>query len=98
MRTTKSPKKVLRLAKYIGDQALKQYSHKFSPKTFTQPQLFACLVLKEFLQLDYRKVEALLEDCEELRKVIELRHTPDHSTLHQADKRIMASQKFHALL
>ena len=30
-----------------GKDAFSDYSHKFSPKKFTQPQLFACLVLKE---------------------------------------------------
>ena len=31
-----------------------------SPKKFTQPQLMVCLVIKEFLQLDYRGTHILL--------------------------------------
>ena len=32
------------------------------PKKFTQPQLFACLVLKTFFQTDYRGVVVFLND------------------------------------
>ncbi len=53
-KTSKSPKRILQVAHQIGKQRLRTYSHKFSPKMFTLPQLFACLVLKEFLRLDYR--------------------------------------------
>jgi hypothetical protein len=35
-------------------RALLLYSHRNSPKKFTQHQLFACLVLKSFLRTDYR--------------------------------------------
>jgi hypothetical protein len=35
-------------------RALLLYSHRNSPKKFTQHQLFACLVLKNFLRTDYR--------------------------------------------
>ena len=42
--TSKSPQKVLLTGYLIGKLALPDYSHKCSPKTYTQPQLFACLV------------------------------------------------------
>jgi hypothetical protein len=54
MSTSKSPKAVLTVAFQIGALVLSLYAHKFSPKKFTQPQLFACLVFKEFMLLDYR--------------------------------------------
>ena len=57
--------------------ALPDFISKFSPKTYTQPQLFACLVLKEFLQRDYRGIEALLRDSPSLLKAIDLEKTPD---------------------
>ena len=60
--TSKSPRKVLLVAYATGMEALAVYSHPCSPKTFTQPQLFACLVLKAFLRVDYRGVADLLED------------------------------------
>ena len=31
-----------------GRDAFSDYSHVYSPHRFTQPQLFVCLVLKEF--------------------------------------------------
>ncbi len=45
-----------------GKEAFSDYSHKFSPQKFTQPQLFACLVLKEFERKDYRGIHQLLLD------------------------------------
>jgi hypothetical protein len=51
-----------------GRDAFGDYSHKFSPHKFTQPQLFACLVLKEFERKDYRGVARLLADWSDLRR------------------------------
>lgn len=65
-KTSKSPKRILQVAHQLGKQRLRTYSHRFSPKKFTLPQLFACMVLKEFLRLDYRKLSALLEDAPSL--------------------------------
>jgi hypothetical protein len=47
---------------------LKPYAHKYSPKKFTQPQLFACLVLKVFFKTDYRGIEKYLLDLSDLRR------------------------------
>jgi hypothetical protein len=44
--TTKSPLQVLLMAYQVGRLTLRLYAHRFSPKKFTQPQLFAALVLK----------------------------------------------------
>lgn len=63
---------MLQAAYRVGQARLRAYAHRCSPKKFTQPQLFACLVLKEFLRLDYRKLAALLEDAPTLGKAIEL--------------------------
>jgi hypothetical protein len=41
MSTSKSPKAVLTVTFQIGAMVLPLYAHKFSPKKFTQPQLFA---------------------------------------------------------
>ena len=56
MISSKSPRKVEMVALATGKDAFSDYSHKFSPKKFTRPQLFACLVLKEFEKKDYRGV------------------------------------------
>lgn len=87
--TTKSPLRVLLTGYLAGKLALPDYSSKFSPKTYTQPQLFACLVLKEFLHRDYRGVEALLRDSPSLLEAIDLEQAPDFTTLQKAEQRLL---------
>lgn len=92
VKTTKSPRRVLEFAYLIGGLVLPDYAHRFSRKDFTQPQLFACLVLKEFLQLDYRKLAALLKDAAELADVIDLDKAPHFTTFHKAAKRLLLNR------
>ena len=49
METCKSPRKVLNAAYALAAACLKEHRSKFSRKDFTDPQLFACLVLREHL-------------------------------------------------
>ena len=79
----------MQVAYATGQKALRPYAHRFSPKKFTQPQHFACLVLKEFLKLDYRGVQQLLLDTPDLRAVIELTHVPHWTTLQKAADRLL---------
>ena len=51
---------VAMVALAAGKEAFSDYSHRYSPHKFTQPQLFACLVLKEFEKKDYRGIAKLL--------------------------------------
>jgi len=69
------------LALVVAQRVIPAHSHKFAPKTYTQPQLLACLLLKEYLRLDYRSTQDLLELADGLRAALSLRQTPDHSTL-----------------
>lgn len=87
--TSKSPKRVLLVAHGVARRCLPAYSHRCSPKKFTQHQLFACLVLKEFLKLDYRGTESLLSDSPALRAAIDLRSAPDFTTLQKASRRLL---------
>jgi hypothetical protein len=96
--TSKSPRSILLTGYLIGKLALPAYAHKFSPKTYTQPQLFACLVLKEFLHRDYRGIEALLKDTPELAAVIDLNTVPDFTTLQKAADRLLVSVEAGRLL
>jgi transposase len=96
--TSKSPKRILQVAHQLGKQRLRTYSHRFSPKKFTLPQLFACLVLKEFLRLDYRKLSALLEDAPALAATIELKKIPHFSTFQKAAARLLISRRVQRLL
>src|SRR3981081_2187002 len=98
VRTTKSPVRVLVFAYVAGKFALPVYSHRCSPKTFTQPQLFACLVLKEFLRLDYRKLAALLTDTPDLCKTIELSKVPHFTTFQKAAQRLLVATPARRLL
>ena len=85
--TSKSPRKVALEALAAGESALPLYSHPCSPKKFTQPQLFACLVLKAFFKTDYRGLAQLLVDFPELREDLGLRAVPHFSTLCYAAQR-----------
>jgi transposase len=96
--TSKSPKRILQVAHAVGKRRLRTYSHRFSPKKFTLPQLFACLVLKEFMRLDYRKLSALLEDAPALAAAIDLKQVPHFSTFQKAAARLLVSRRVGRLL
>ena len=85
---TKSPVALAREAVRIAQAALPSYSHRFSPKVFTQQQLFAILVLRQFFKTDYRGMVELLQDWADLRRVLKLKKVPHYSTLWQAEKRL----------
>lgn len=74
------------------------FSHRNSPKKFTQQQLFACLVLKNFLRTDYRGLCRILRDCLELAEVIELPCIPHFTTLQKAAQRLLQGPQAKKLL
>jgi hypothetical protein len=82
----------------VGLRSLPLFAHKYSPKKFTQPQLFACLVLKEFLQFDYRKLAATLADSPSWTEAIGLRTIPHFTTLQKAARRLLRSADAQRLL
>jgi len=88
-RTTKNPIALARAAFEAGKEALADYSCPKSPHKFTQPQLFAMLVLKQFFKLDYRGVVAWLSNWTELREALELKRVPNYSTLCYAERRLL---------
>ena len=90
---SKSPVRVARRALAAGQKALRPYAHKHSPKKYTQPQLFACLVLKVFSKTDYRGVAVLLADLPDLRRVLGLRCAPHWTTLHKAAGRLLVRRR-----
>lgn len=81
-----------------AEQALPLYSHRYSPKKFTQHQLFACLVLKSFLKTDYRGLVAHLADCPSLVEVLKLGAVPHYTTLQKASCRLLAAAPARRLL
>jgi hypothetical protein len=84
---TKSPLKVAHLTLQLATQSIPLYSSKFSKRDFTQPQLLAMLVLKQFFKTDYRGMVQLLHDMSDLRAVLGLKKVPCHGTLHFAEQR-----------
>ena len=96
--TTKSPKKVVRTALRVAARVLTFYSHHMSPKKFTQPQLFACLVLKAFFKIDFRGICKYLTDMPDLRRAIGLKSVPHFTTLHKASQRLLSAQRMSMLL
>lgn len=90
-RTSKSPRAVILAALATAQESLPLYSHRCSPKKFTQHQLFACLVLKVFLKTDYRGVVAHLLDCPSLVATLGLSRVPHYTTLQKASQRLLVS-------
>ena len=90
---TKSAVAVAREALAAGQAALPAYSSRFSRRDFTQPQLFALLVLRQFLRTDYRGVVTLVAEWAELRRALGLRgKVPHYSTLCYAERRVLGKK------
>ncbi len=90
METCKSPRTVLREAYELALPLLPAYASSFSRHDgFTEPQLFACLVLREHQKKSYRGTEALLADSALWLEDINLPRAPDHNTLCRAFGRLI---------
>ena len=70
-----------RLAFAVACRTLPDQASKFAPGRYTQPQLLACVLLREHLRLTYRTTSELLEVSDALRRQLGLGRVPDHSTL-----------------
>jgi Transposase DDE domain len=88
---------VLQVAYEAACRALPAYAHTFSPKKFTQPQLLACLVLKEFLRLDYRGFASHLADHPDLAAQIGMKVVPHFTTFQKAAVRLLAAVPGHRM-
>lgn len=86
---SKSPLRVARQAMSLATAALPRYAHRCSPKKFTQPQLFTCLVLKTFFKTDYRGLAVQLRDHSDLRAVLGLTSVPHFTTPQKASRRLL---------
>ena len=85
---TKSALTLAWLSLQIAQASRPAYAHKFSPKHYTQPQLFSILVLRPFFKTDYRGIVVLLAEWAELRSTLGLKHVPNYSTLCYAERRL----------
>jgi Transposase DDE domain/Transposase domain (DUF772) len=98
METSRSPRKVLRFAHRLAEKVLPRYSGEFSRQDFTLAQLFACLVLREFYNLSYRRTEQLLRDSPQWLADIGLPCAPDHNTLWRAFTSLLKLRRFNRML
>src|SRR4051812_8433879 len=98
MESSRSPRDVMVVAFRLGNKHLLAYASKYSRKDFTLPQLFACLALRGFYNLSYRRAEALLADSPDLRAAVGLARTPDHNTLCDAFDALARLEAFAPML
>ena len=95
---TKSPIALAKMALRIAKAGLDTYSSLYSRQDYTQHQLFAILVLRQFHKADYRGIIQMLKDYSDLRKVLGLKKVPHYSTLCYAEKRLLKKKAFENLL
>lgn len=95
---SKSIKRVTKEALVIGESSLSAYSKSKSPHKFRQSQLFACLVLKEHLRMNYRSVHSFLSEFGEVRKMLGLKVVPHFTTLQKAGARLLKKGAVRSLL
>ena len=86
---TKSPIALAKQALQTAKNALPTYSSVYSRHDFTQHQLFAILVLRQFIKTDYRGIIQMLKDFSDLRKTLNLKKVPHYATLCYAEKRLL---------
>ena len=79
---------VARRAYEVSKAVLPLYTHRNSPKTYSLPQLAACVILKFYLDLPYRDMEEWLLASDQVCAVLELTDVPDHCTLARAYRKL----------
>jgi hypothetical protein len=89
---------VMRVAYHLARTTLPEHSCKFSRHDFTLAQLFACLVLREFFGLSFRRAQALLADSPAWLADIGLAKAPDHNTLWRAFDSLLAGRRCRRML
>ena len=88
----------MRAAYRLGREVLPDRLGAFARQDFTLAQLFACLVLREFYGLSYRRTEALLRDSPQWLADIGLSAPPDHNTLWRAFGVIVTNRRVNRML
>ena len=86
---TKSPTALAKQALKTAQQVLPTYSDLRSRHDFTQAQLFAILVIRQFFQTDYRGIVNLLADSSQLQNSLGLNKIPHFTTLQKAHQRCL---------
>jgi hypothetical protein len=86
------------VAHHLARRQLPEHSCNYSRHDFTLAQLFACLVVREFFGLSYRRTEALLSDSPAWLADIGLRKPPDHNTLWRAFESLLVARRCSRML
>lgn len=71
----------LKLARRVAEGQLESYSSKYSKKRFTRPQIMACLMLKQYLGLGFRALDALLSRDPRFKRALGVAALPTYVTL-----------------
>jgi hypothetical protein len=79
---------IARIAHHLCKAVVPPYSNLKSPHRFTQPQLFACVLLMFYVRKSYRDMEEWLLASDAIVKELGLKEIPDHSTLNRTYKRM----------
>ena len=98
METSRSPLELFRRAYALGCKLWSDYDSRFSRHDFTRPQLFACLALREWLHLSYRKTEVFLIDVPQWLTEIGMNGVPDHNTLWRSFGKLLKPRKMNRAL
>jgi len=89
----RSPDSVGELARTcyrVAQSLFPDHAHRFSPKKFTQPQLWGMLLFRRCAGLSYRDLVGRIRQSAQLRAVFQLRRPPNFSTLSHAERRLNA--------
>ena len=86
------------MAYHLARQVLPEHDCKFSRHDYTLAQLFACLVIREFFGLSYRRTEALLIDSPTWLADVGLTRAPDHNTLWRAFDALLSTRRCERML
>jgi|SRR5579862_3407525 len=84
-----SPVALARTALAVARDALPLYSCVKSRHDFTQHQLFAILVLRQFFNTNLRRTIQMLQEWSDLRRELGLTKVPHYSTLCYAQQRLL---------
>ncbi len=86
---TKSPLVLAKLALKTAQGVLPQYSDLRSRHDFTQAQIFAILVLRQFFKTDYRGIVRIIDEHQNIKDALSLRKLPHFTTLQKAQQRML---------
>lgn len=84
-------------ALWFASQEFEPYSHPKSPRTYTQPQLVACLLLMHRLDISYRDMEEWLYASDKVVAALGLKSIPTYSALARANQRLLTLGKMDRL-